>query len=137
MNPEASRRPRVQQVTTTGSALAAALLPLMVGVLVAKSLGADPMSPVNALIAGGGQRPRVCPAQLRSCGRSALRRGRPRTRTDLREGAAHGARQELEAGLDLTQARGVGKGRLRGKVRSWGKPGPGTGSGNGNGGAPR
>ncbi|MEU2110001.1 hypothetical protein [Streptomyces sp. NPDC019507] len=72
MNADAPRSPRIQQVTTTGTALAAALLPLMVGVLVAKSLGADPMAPVNALIAGGGQRPRVCPAQLRGCGRSAL-----------------------------------------------------------------
>ncbi|MEV1050026.1 hypothetical protein [Streptomyces sp. NPDC049887] len=118
MNPEASRRPRIQQVTTTGSALAAALFPLMVGVLVAKSVGADPMSPVNALIAGGGQRPRVCPAQLRSCARGALRRGRPGARTDLRTGAANGARPELGAGPDPTRARGGRKGRLRGKVRS-------------------
>ncbi|MDI9887124.1 hypothetical protein QMZ92_22825 [Streptomyces sp. HNM0645] len=137
MNPDASRRPRMQQVTTTGSALAAALLPLMVGILVAKSLGADPMSPVNALIAGGGRRPQVCPAQLRSCGRSALRRGRPRDRTDPREGAEHGACPELDTGPDPAQARGAGKGRVWRKVRRRGRPVPGSGSGNGSGGAPR
>ncbi|NUK04651.1 hypothetical protein HRW18_00445 [Streptomyces lunaelactis] len=77
MNPHAPRRPRMQRVTTTGTALAVTLLPLMVGVLVAKSMGADPMSPVNALITSGGQRARVCPSQLRSCGRTALRRWKP------------------------------------------------------------
>ncbi|MCJ1676738.1 hypothetical protein MTF65_05120 [Streptomyces sp. APSN-46.1] len=54
--PRPASRPRIQHVTTAGSALAVALVPLFVGVLVAKGLGADPLTPVNALISGGGQR---------------------------------------------------------------------------------
>ncbi|MFE7779167.1 hypothetical protein ACFU5O_35920 [Streptomyces sp. NPDC057445] len=77
MSPDAPRRPRIQHVTATGTALAAVLLPMVVGVLVAKSMGADPLSPVNALVTSGGQRARVCPSQLRSCGRRALRRWKP------------------------------------------------------------
>ncbi|MEU2158334.1 hypothetical protein ABZ532_25545 [Streptomyces sp. NPDC019396] len=80
MNPEAPRTLRVQHVTVTGMALATALLPLVVGVLVAKSMGTDPMSSVNALITTGGQRARMCPSQLRSCGRSALGRWKPGAR---------------------------------------------------------
>ncbi|MFI1470143.1 hypothetical protein [Streptomyces wuyuanensis] len=110
MNADASRRPRIQQVTTTGSALATALIPLMVGILVAKSLGADPMTPVNALIAGGGQRPRVCPAQLRSCGRGALRRRRPVAAPAAQSGACSG------------HARVLRRVRSVGKLRSWGRP---------------
>ncbi|MFJ6948710.1 hypothetical protein ACISU4_29415 [Streptomyces wuyuanensis] len=113
MNADASRRPRIQHVTTTGSALATALLPLMVGILVAKSLGADPMTPVNALIAGGGQRARVCPAQLRSCGRGALRRRRP--------GAAPGAESDRRPGpvRALRRVSGAGKLRSRGRREAW------------------
>ncbi|WP_244529688.1 hypothetical protein [Streptomyces wuyuanensis] len=110
MNADASRRPRMQQVATTGSALATALLPLMVGILVAKSLGADPMTPVNALIAGGGQRPRVCPAQLRSCGRGALRRRRP------------GPAPAAESGPRSGHVRVLRRVRSGGKLRSWGRP---------------
>ncbi|MFE1383369.1 hypothetical protein ACFW6S_30915 [Streptomyces sp. NPDC058740] len=58
--------------TATGSALAVALLPLVVGALVARTAGGDPMVSVNALIAGGGQRARVSRAQLRGCGHRAL-----------------------------------------------------------------
>ncbi|MET9324255.1 hypothetical protein ABZX75_29435 [Streptomyces sp. NPDC003038] len=54
--PRSAPRPRMQHVTTAGSALAVALVPLVVGVLLAKAMAADPMAPVNALIAGGGQR---------------------------------------------------------------------------------
>ncbi|MBT1184467.1 hypothetical protein HET69_10635 [Streptomyces sp. CJ_13] len=54
--PRPALRPRMQHVTTAGTALAVALVPLVVGVLVAKALGADPLTPVNALISGGGQR---------------------------------------------------------------------------------
>ncbi|UUU20096.1 hypothetical protein [Streptomyces sp. DSM 40750] len=50
--------------TATGSALAVALLPLVVGALVARSVGGDPMASVNALIAGGGERARLCRSQL-------------------------------------------------------------------------
>jgi hypothetical protein len=72
MNDDVPRVPRLEQVTATGSALAGALLPLMAGVLLAKSLGADPMTPVNAFVTGGGQRVRVCRAYLRGSGRDAL-----------------------------------------------------------------
>ncbi|MEW1612879.1 MULTISPECIES: hypothetical protein [unclassified Streptomyces] len=82
MDPAAPRRPRIQHVTTAGTALAVTLLPLVVGVLLAKSLAADPMTSVNALVTNGGHRPRVSPNQWRSCGGDALRRlraaGRPR-----------------------------------------------------------
>ncbi|WP_351225763.1 hypothetical protein [Streptomyces sp. NPDC002133] len=69
------RHPRVQHVTTTGTALAAALLPLVVGVLLAKAMAADPLTPVNALITSGGRRARVSPSHWRGCGRNALRHG--------------------------------------------------------------
>lgn len=62
--------------TATGSALAVALLPLVVGALVARTAGGDPMVSVNALIAGGGQRARVSRAQLRGCRNRALARAR-------------------------------------------------------------
>lgn len=70
----ASRRPSVQHVTTAGSALALTLLPLVVGVLLAKSMAADPMTSVNALVTNGGHRPRVSPKEWRRCGGHALRR---------------------------------------------------------------
>ncbi len=113
MNADASRRPRIQQVTATGSALATAVLPLMVGILVAKSLGGDPMTPVNALIAGGGQRPRVCPAQLRSCGRGALRRRWPGAAPAAGSGPLSGHARVLR------RVRSVGKLRSRGRPEAW------------------
>ncbi len=62
-----TRRPRpLRHVTATGTALAAALGPVVVGALLARSVGGDPMVSVNALIAGGGQRARISRAQLRS-----------------------------------------------------------------------
>ena len=62
-------RPRpLRQVTATatatGSALAVVLLPLVVGALVARSAGADPMASVNALIAGGGERAKLTRSHL-------------------------------------------------------------------------
>ncbi|MEU6985762.1 hypothetical protein ABZ946_20400 [Streptomyces sp. NPDC046324] len=63
---DARRSRRMQHVTTTGSALAGALLPLVVGMLLARSVGADPMTPVNALITSGGQRARLDRCQLRA-----------------------------------------------------------------------
>ncbi|WP_430480269.1 hypothetical protein ACQZM9_32570 [Streptomyces sp. P11-1] len=82
MDSAARRNPRIQHVTTAGTALAVSLLPLVVGVLLAKSLAADPMTSVNALVTNGSHRPRVSPKQWRSCGGDALRRlrttGRPR-----------------------------------------------------------
>ena len=50
--------------TATGSALVVVLLPVVVGALVARSAGADPMASVNALIAGGGERARLSRSQL-------------------------------------------------------------------------
>ncbi|MGW4748371.1 hypothetical protein ACWEPZ_34245 [Streptomyces sp. NPDC004288] len=76
---DARRARRLQHVTATGTALAVALGPLVVGALIARSVGGDPMVSVNALIAGGGQRARISRAHLRSGPR--LRTGaRPRGR---------------------------------------------------------
>ncbi|CAL9282295.1 hypothetical protein SUDANB25_00585 [Streptomyces sp. SudanB25_2051] len=74
------RRIETRQITTLGTALAGALLPLALGVLFAKAMAADPMTPVNALITNGG-RARISPAGLRGCGRAGrggLRRCRTR-----------------------------------------------------------
>ncbi|MFD7030313.1 hypothetical protein ACFWAR_19960 [Streptomyces sp. NPDC059917] len=75
-----SRHPHLRNVTTAGSALAVALLPLVVGVLVAKGMAADPHAPVNALITGGGPRAGIPRAEWRRRGhhaRTTLRRLRP------------------------------------------------------------
>ncbi|MCB8901389.1 MULTISPECIES: hypothetical protein [unclassified Streptomyces] len=74
----------LQHVTATGTALAVALGPVVVGALLARSVGGDPMASVNALIAGGGQRARISSAQLRS---SALRRSGARLRSRATRGA--------------------------------------------------
>lgn len=71
MVPEASRHPRIQNVTTAGTTLAVALLPLVLGVLLARSMAADPLTPVNALMTSG-QRPRIAPSQWREYGRKAM-----------------------------------------------------------------
>ncbi|MFD3538177.1 hypothetical protein ACFWUQ_01570 [Streptomyces sp. NPDC058662] len=78
-------RPRMQHVTTAGSALAVALVPLVVGVLLAKTLSADPMTPVNALIAGGGQRAALPRGEWRRRRHTAVRR--------LREARRHTSRR--------------------------------------------
>lgn len=67
-------RPRMQHVTIAGSALAVALVPLVVGVLLAKGLAADPHTPVNALITGGGQRAGLPRAEWRRRGHNTMRR---------------------------------------------------------------
>ncbi|WKD36342.1 hypothetical protein [Streptomyces xanthophaeus] len=67
-------RPRMQHVTTAGSALAVALVPLVVGVLFAKAMAADPMTPVNALIAGGGQRAALPRGEWKRRGHTTVRR---------------------------------------------------------------
>ncbi|WP_374984071.1 hypothetical protein [Streptomyces fradiae] len=71
------RRIEPRQLATLGAALAGTLLPLALGVLLAKAMAADPMTPVNALITNGG-RARISPADLRGCGRGGLRRRRSR-----------------------------------------------------------
>ncbi|MCX4790922.1 hypothetical protein OG369_33625 [Streptomyces sp. NBC_01221] len=73
MVPDASPRPRMQHVTTAGTALAVTLAPLVIGVLLAKTMAADPMGPVNAMVTRGGQPVPISPAQWRRCGRQALR----------------------------------------------------------------
>jgi hypothetical protein len=57
----------MQHVTATGAALAGVLVPLAAGVMMAKMAGADPMAPVNSLIAHGGKRVGVPPSQWRGC----------------------------------------------------------------------
>ncbi len=90
-----ARRRRLQHVTATGTALAVALGPLVLGALFAKSVGGDPMVSVNALIAGGGQRARISRAQLRS-GARLRPRARLRSRGSVpRSGSA--ARRERGA----------------------------------------
>lgn len=73
MAPDAPHRPRLQHVTTAGTALAVTLAPLVIGVLLAKSMATDPMTPVNAMVTRGGQPVPVSPTQLGRCGRHALR----------------------------------------------------------------
>ncbi|MGW0468903.1 hypothetical protein ACWDX6_27135 [Streptomyces sp. NPDC003027] len=97
MTSDTRRDRRMQHVTTTGSALAVALVPLVVGVLLAKSVGADPMAPVNALITSGGQRARLSRSQLRTCGGRALRRAGAGVRS-VRHGRAVGASRVVRAG---------------------------------------
>ncbi|MEU0131079.1 MULTISPECIES: hypothetical protein [unclassified Streptomyces] len=63
MAPDAPTRPRIQHLTTAGTALAVALLPLAAGVLLARSMATDPMAPVNALVTNGGQRVRLAPSR--------------------------------------------------------------------------
>ncbi|WP_329312755.1 hypothetical protein OG723_05645 [Streptomyces sp. NBC_01278] len=70
----AHRPRRMQHVTTAGSALAVALVPLVVGVLVAKGMATDPHTPVNALITGGGQRAGLPRAEWRRRGHDTVRR---------------------------------------------------------------
>ncbi|MET7648620.1 hypothetical protein ABZS83_34370 [Streptomyces sp. NPDC005426] len=83
MAPDAPR-PRMRQVTRTGTALAVTLAPLVIGVLLARTtMAVDPSTQVNALITRTGHGPGVTPSEWRGCGRSALRRCRtwtPRTR---------------------------------------------------------
>ncbi|MFF3456838.1 hypothetical protein ACFYXH_21390 [Streptomyces sp. NPDC002730] len=93
MTPDTARHPRMQHVTNTGTALAVVLLPLAAGMLLAKAMGSDPLTSVNAMIAHSGQRARVSPSQWRGCGRYALR-GREATarRAALRTRAAAACR---------------------------------------------
>ncbi|MFC9627058.1 hypothetical protein ACFTXM_46300 [Streptomyces sp. NPDC056930] len=73
MAPDAPPRPRMQHVATAGTALAVTLAPLVIGVLLAKTMATDPMTPVNAMVTRGGQPVPVSPTQWRRCGRHALR----------------------------------------------------------------
>lgn len=94
MNLRAPRRPRRAAAT----ALVAALGPVVVGALLARSVGGDPMVSVNALIAGGGRRAELSRTQLRVC-RSRL--------TARRAQAVRG---------------------LRARTKPWGEASPGPGS---------
>lgn len=91
------RRTRpLQHVTATGTALAVALGPVVVGALLARSVGGDPMASVNALIAGGGQRARISSAQLRS---GALRRSGARLRFRATRGVVRPPRAARTASI--------------------------------------
>lgn len=63
----------MQHVATAGTTLALSLAPLVIGVLLAKTMATDPMTPVNAMVTRGGQPVPISPAQWRRCGRQALR----------------------------------------------------------------
>ncbi|MFH8473944.1 hypothetical protein [Streptomyces sp. NPDC018000] len=76
MASDAPPHPRMQHVTTAGTALAVTLAPLVIGVLLARTMAMDPMTPVNALVTRGGQSASISPAQWRGCGRHALRKCR-------------------------------------------------------------
>ncbi|MGW0393726.1 hypothetical protein ACWDYJ_23070 [Streptomyces sp. NPDC003042] len=77
-------RPHMRQMTTAGSALAVALVPLVVGVLLAKAMAVDPYTPVNALITGGGQRAGLPRAEWRRRGHDTMRRLRTARRGTAR-----------------------------------------------------
>ncbi|RPF29479.1 hypothetical protein EDD96_6003 [Streptomyces sp. Ag109_G2-6] len=79
-----SPRPRLQRLTCAGSALAVALVPLAVGILAAKGMGADPHAPVNALITGGGRRAGLPRAEWSRRGHGAVRRLRTARQTARR-----------------------------------------------------
>lgn len=66
----------MQHVTSAGTTLAVTLAPLVIGVLLARTMPLDPHGPVNALITRGGRGAGVSPAEWRGCGRRALRRCR-------------------------------------------------------------
>ncbi|MFF2010685.1 hypothetical protein ACFVWY_16655 [Streptomyces sp. NPDC058195] len=87
MLPDTPSHPRIRHVTSAGTTLALSLAPVVIGVLLAKSLATDPMSPVNALVTRGGQGVPVSPAQWRGCGRQALRGWKDPLRRDGRTGA--------------------------------------------------
>lgn len=84
----AANRPHLRRVTTAGAALAVALGPLVVGVLVAKGIAADPHAPVNALITGGGQRVGLPRAEWRRHRHTTARRLRTVRRGTARRCAA-------------------------------------------------
>ncbi|MGW2304757.1 hypothetical protein [Streptomyces sp. NPDC001809] len=90
MSFDVRRNRPLQRATATGAALAVALGPVVVGALLARSVGGDPMASVNALIAGGGQRARIAPAPLHP---TALRRSAARLRA-VRSSHQAGRRDE-------------------------------------------
>ncbi|MFF7076728.1 hypothetical protein [Streptomyces lavendulae] len=93
-DPAPTTHPRLRQVGAAGSALAVALVPLVVGVLVAKGMAADPHTPVNALISGGGQRAGLPRAEWRRRGHDTVRRLRTVRRETIRRCAhARGLRR--------------------------------------------
>ena len=89
--------------TATGSALAVVLLPLVVGALVARSAGGDPMASVNALITGGGERAWLSRSRL------PVLRG---IRTAPRRMGAHLARRRSTEGRSPLNGRSLLDGRL-------------------------
>lgn len=84
MTSELPRRARLRRMTATGTVLAGVLLPLAAGVLLARSVGADPLTPVNALITSGAQRAAARPPRLPGCRRHALLGRAPAVRSAAR-----------------------------------------------------
>ncbi|WP_299539321.1 hypothetical protein [uncultured Streptomyces sp.] len=76
MLPVIRRTTRAHHVTLAGTALAGALLPLVVGVLLARAASGDPMAPVSTFVTGVGARGPARPGAWRYAGRDALRRTR-------------------------------------------------------------
>lgn len=64
----------MQHAATAGRTLAVTLAPLAIGVLLARTMATDPMTPVNAMVTRGGQPVPISPAQWRRYGRHALRK---------------------------------------------------------------
>lgn len=92
MTSDVSSRLRLRHVTATGTALAGVLVPLVAGMLLARSVGSDPMTPVNTLITHGGQRVGAVPGQWRGYRRYALHRGARRGTGPSGRRARSGAR---------------------------------------------
>ncbi|MGW7196641.1 hypothetical protein [Streptomyces chryseus] len=121
MIPDASRRVSMRHVTSTGTALAATLLPLAVGVLLAKTMAGDPLAPVNALMTSGGHRARISPSDWRRCGRTALSKWRPGTKSDGADSRSR-VRRRTYLPLDRGAPANAGLRRVAGPLRGVGRP---------------
>ncbi|MET9603672.1 hypothetical protein ABZZ17_01255 [Streptomyces sp. NPDC006512] len=112
----ATHPPRMRHVTTAGSALAVVLVPLVVGVLIAKGVAADPHAPVNALISGGGQRAGLPVSEWRRRGHGAMRRlrtareGTARRCASVRDRRRRGPVADGPAGAPAGRSRQVASG---------------------------
>lgn len=107
MAPDAPR-PRMQHVTSAGTTLAVTLAPLVIGVLLARTMALDPHTPVNALITRGGRGAGVSPAEWRGCGRNALRRCRRTLKPRTHRGRTARRANETSPPADGGHTRGLG-----------------------------
>ncbi|MFJ6698182.1 hypothetical protein ACIQM4_19220 [Streptomyces sp. NPDC091272] len=115
----AAFRPRTGRVTAAGTALAVAVTPLVVGVLVAKGLSVDPHAPVNALIAGGGRRAGLPRAEWSRRCHTTVRRLKAVRRTTARRCAHVYGHRSAGAG---SQAERCAAARI--SSRAYGRRGP-------------